>query len=278
MGKVGSEAIAQSLRESQLNRPVFHLHWLTDRMLRFHEATYKRYNKKARGRPFLANYVWEGDYWARRIRKAKSRDAGWDIVTLVREPIARNISAFFQNLVVVHSYDYRKEIARKGQEAVLSDLMELYRQEYIDRPDTLQHDADPLTWFDVEMKPVFDIDVFASPFSRQDGYAIYRENGVRLLVLKLENVKTNAAEAFREFLGLEDFRLTQRNVAASKGYAALYKAFLNRVSFPLDYVDFVYDSKYSRTYYSPAELAHFRERWIKGAPTRRPQRSGVGVN
>jgi hypothetical protein len=182
-------------------------------------------------------------------------------VTLVREPIARNISAFFQNLRLVYSYDYEQELTRKGQDAVVSELLDLFREEYVARPEAMRYDGDPLTWFDEELKPVFGVDVFSAPFSFETGYSIYRGDGVRVLLMRLEDLGACAAKAFEAFLGIKGFRPTPDNVGASKDYGALYRAFLDKVALPEEYMDFVYSSKYSRQFYSPAELAKFRARW-----------------
>jgi len=118
-----------------------------------------------------------------------------------------------------------------------------------------------LTWFDRELKSVFGVDVYAIPFDPAKGYEIYESEKARVLLVRLEDLRSRAPVAFGDFLGLGDFRLADTNVAEAKGYADVYRRFVASVRLPHDYIERMYDSRYARHFYSEDELDAFRLRW-----------------
>jgi hypothetical protein len=55
--------------------------------------------------------------------------------------------------------------------------------------------------------------------------------------------------------------LVPRNEAADKVYADVYRCFEKLLRMPRQYLDRMYSSRYSRHFYTPAELAEFRSHW-----------------
>jgi hypothetical protein len=186
----------------------------------------------------------------------------WKLITLTREPVGRNISAFFENLYVVpcdiegeyeissHYYQIEPTIVSVND---ISKLVEWFFTR-------ARHDS-PLRFFDREIKDIFGIDVFESGFPIKKGYKIYKAGRVELLVLKLENLAECAATAFDEFLGIPDFQVTSRNIAAQKVYAPLYTAFKKHVIIDSSYTEKLLESDYMRTFYSPDEIQAARHVW-----------------
>jgi hypothetical protein len=119
----------------------------------------------------------------------------------------------------------------------------------------------PLTWFDEEMKSVFDIDVYSSDFPKNKGYKIYKNRQVSLLVLKLEKMSECSARAFEEFLNIKNFKLVNANIAKTKRYAGIYKQFKESIEFPLSYIDKMYNSKFAQHFYTKEELDMFKKKW-----------------
>ncbi len=191
--------------------------------------------------------------WNKRFRKKVTggfEGRGCNVVGLVRDPLARTVSYFFDTTTMKGS-----DVRSRWTDGTL-DVEELIRR-FMDRDD---HFA-PLEWFDGEMNAVFGIDVFAEPFPRDAGYRIYRSDGTELLLIRLEDLTRCAAGAFREFLGLETFDPRRENVRADSETAELYRVFLDRLRLPREYVDRMYDSKVARHFYSDVELQAFRSRW-----------------
>ena len=259
MGKVGSSTVQASLVALDLDQPVYHVHFLNPARVRQIEQQRRKYFRTERygllRRPWLYEFLYE---------QIEKKDRHWKLVTLVREPIARNISTFFENLEVTEKadtsayavrsayYDFDVEVTLEK----MDPLIELFFERLV-------HER-PLRYFDDEISTVFGINVFDSGFPLERGFRIYQGENADLLLIRLENLDQCAAAAFKEFLGVDGFSLISANVASDKIYAPLYRAFKNSIRLPQDYIDRMYDSTYSCHFYSAEEIQQFRRRWMAG--------------
>ncbi len=245
MGKVGSKTIESSLAALELGAPLCHCHLLNG-LDRIEENTRRT---RSDPRETLAQ-IQHG----RRLVKTilGTPYIRCRVISLVRDPVARNISAFFQNLT-----EFLPDVFRRyaDGELTVEELHEVFLNHY-------DHDI-PLAWFGRQLQPVFGIDVFASEFPKERGYAVYAAENVSLLVIKLEMLDECAADAMRDYLGLQDFVLKHANVAEDKEYKDIYKAFLRSIVLPDDYLNRMYESALARHFYTDAELQQFRARWSK---------------
>lgn len=244
MGKVGSTTVLTSLEALKLGRLLFHIHYLSSEMLSFLIARNRSIGRKAQ-----PPHIWRGLYINRRL-KQEGEPKLWDVITPVREPVARNVSAFFEDLPLFVPEDSNDVTANKVE---LDKLTEMFLETY-------KHEI-PLEWLDIEMKQVFGIDVYSHTFPRERGYDIFELNGVRILLLRLENLPGSAKAMMHEFLGIEDFQVLNARVGTSAEYKNSYKSFISQVHLPPSYLDKMYQSKYARHFYSEEELAAFRDRW-----------------
>jgi hypothetical protein len=194
------------------------------------------------------------------VRRPAPDGKKWKVITLIRDPVARNVSSFFENMELFE-YDYAAKMKSGREEDIVAELMELFRKKYIDGSDAAHVDADPLTWFDEELKTVFDVDVLEGDFPVERGFEIYEGPLADVLFIRLEDLGTYMGEAFERFLGLEGAGLQQSNVGTDKDYAPLYRRFLDTFKIPGAYLDRMYNSKVSRHFYTEEELAKFRSRW-----------------
>lgn len=257
MGKVGSKTIRSSLREVNLDRPVFHVHFLTpDRVERTEKERQKYLGTEKMG---LLRHVWQYQYLRKRMESGFDGEKKWKIITLTREPVGRNIATFFENLRVELSGDrYIIQSDYYGFEGIftIGDMDKLV-QLFFER---LYHDR-PLVYFDEELKTVFGIDVFASEFPVTKGYKIYQGEQADALLIRLESLNDCARDAFEEFLHIKDFTLINENIGSEKVYAPLYKEMKDAIILPEAYLDRMYTSKYARHFYSEEEIARFRAKW-----------------
>jgi hypothetical protein len=243
MGKVGSSTIYESLKSSKFAGSVFHVHHMTEDVLGKTEKIYTSQNievpRHLRDSRFLLNEL------AKDLNGRK-----WAIISLVREPIARNISAFFQNIELpfpdfnFQNYDSAVKI---------QELVERFLQKY-------PHDI-PLRWFDRQMKPVFGIDVYESDFPKTKGYKIYRGQLTDLLVVRLESLTECAEEAFGTFLNMDQFVLLNANTSNKKNYYNVYRKFVDSIKLPSEYIEKMYSSKYVQHFYTEEEICHFLSKW-----------------
>ncbi|MFC1812461.1 putative capsular polysaccharide synthesis family protein [Thermodesulfobacteriota bacterium] len=238
MGKVGSTSILQALNEYGL-KPVYHVHRMNP-----------TYIEEVRKEHITSNHVPPNDSLGLELYKTiclKKKNA--KIITIVREPISRNISAFFQNFNRFTGLDYSKSHLE------IKKLIEIFLSEY-------KHDV-PLTWFDKEIKQTLGIDIYQHPFPKEKGYLTIRKDCFNLLILKLELPDTLKQEVISEFLEVNDLFLQRKNVGQEKVYSETYRKFRHLVHLPRPYLEKMLYSKYTRHFYSDSEIESILSYWLR---------------
>jgi hypothetical protein len=261
MGKVGSKSMKAGLAARINDRPMYHSHFLSRERNKRTEKKRRKFFRSERYTYLMR--PWQNQFLLKTYED-RVDDFTWTIVTLTREPIGRNISAFFSNLTVEHGEsegDYIISSDRYGIEptTVTVDDVDKLSELFFARA---THDTS-LHFFNREIRDIFGIDVIGSGFDIAKGYQVYRGDRAELLVIRLEDLADCAASAFKEYLGLEDFHLVNKNVGAKKMYAPLYDAFKKQVSIPPGYVDRLLNSEYMRTFYTDEEIRGAREKWLR---------------
>lgn len=241
MAKVGSSAVVSALERAAL--PVFHVH----RMHAGHLAM-MREQRAARGwrvPPLPAH-----DRLGLKLqRNVFGRGRPAKIVTLVRDPIGRNLSSYFEHLDDIwHAKDAHALIP---DEEIAAGFMERYTHE------------EPLAWFDNEMLPVTGIDVYAYDFPEM-GYRVIKTPGLDLLVLKCEIDDAAKRHVLAQFLGVDIPRLERANDTLVKSKGVAYRRFLDTIRLPRSYVEDMLESRYANHFYSRTERDRLRQRY--GAP------------
>jgi hypothetical protein len=246
MGKVGSSTIKESLRKLGLGSiQIYHVHYLTKENIN----NILKYFIETKRVP--TSHIWESQYLRSQISRGLNGKK-WKIVTLVREPIARNISAFFQN---IHKWFPNFDSQCKMQLLKIEDLMDSFLKDF-------PHE-EALIWFDSEMKKVFNVDVFAKDFPKSKGYQIYHGENFDILLLKMENLNKCSQEAFKNFLNVESFKIINANISDEKEYFLIYKRFIDSIILPNSYINRMYASKLVRHFYSDEEINTFETKWRK---------------
>ncbi len=250
VGKVGSRTVLLSLQRAyqalHLNIPIHHVHVLENL-----DELERNIRKN------FANPVDNLDYIrkSKELRKQidKNPRQHWKLISLVREPIARNIGSFFQNIA-----EYIPDWKEQYKKGTLS-LDQL--QKYFLNNQSIHIAAD--WWFDKQLKPLFGIDVFESDFPVETGFKIYKSpsSNASLLLIRLEDLNSCAERAMYEFLGLKDFTLYNTNVGDEKEYADLYKEFKEK-PLPKEYIENIYNMRSVRHFYSQDELEAFSSHWL----------------
>lgn len=251
MGKVGSKTVELSLRYYYQSRgrdvEIYHAHFLN----------YLKEMEKNALRQKISRHGLQHIHEMMALKKKIESDPNrkWKLISLVRDPVARNIAGFFQALSInQHIPDWKARYQRG----------DLKVEELLEKFLTLGDDFrnHPASWFDSQLKPVFGIDVYEKPFPHEKGYEIYKNDRFELLVIRMEDLNRCAAEALEQFLGIDGFELVESNTSEEKDYKDLYKAF-KALPMPSEYVEQLYESRFARHFYSAAELDNFKTRWTK---------------
>jgi glycosyltransferase involved in cell wall biosynthesis/Tfp pilus assembly protein PilF len=241
MGKVGSTSVYESLKALNLDSPIYHVHYLT-------ESGIKRIgNKNVDSRkPRHLNESMQ----LRRLIDNRNKYNYWKIISFVRDPIARNISAFFQNISHWYPEIYSDAIPISTK---IKNLVNIFLNNY-------PHEI-PIEWFDEELKQVFSIDIFENDFPKDKGFKTYRCDKNELLLIRVEDLDKCATAALNTFLNINDFKLLKDNLAENKRYFEFYKLFKSQINLPEGMVEKIYNSKYAKHFYTPTELSSFISKW-----------------
>src|SRR5262245_16214855 len=169
MAKTGTTAVTAALRSAGFG-PVFQVHDLDPKFLSQEEREYQW-----SGRPWRN---WDAQCV---LRRPATTAAPWRVISLVREPIARTVSAFFQPSV------------RRGYVDSATAVDQLLER-FGDRLDGV-----PLRWFESHLEPALGIDVYDTDFDVARGYQIITTPKVKLLLLRCEGLDV-APHALAELL------------------------------------------------------------------------------
>jgi hypothetical protein len=254
MAKVGSSTVVRSLRASRPRPRVFHVHTLTAAGVAAMERFYRHAgvpSLPAAGHLLVTRYL--------RAQLARGLAPGcWKVVTMVRDPIARNLSFIFQlGRRLIPDFEERCDAGRLDP----VEIFERFAQRYPAQVDCLR-------WFRDELDAVFGVNPFAQPFDHAAGFQLYRGPTVGVLLIRTEDLDRCGALALRGFLGLGEFRRRRANLGVGKSNGRRYAELLARLRLPARYVDRVYDNALVQHFYTADELDRFRMRWC--GPARVP--------
>jgi len=240
MGKVGSTTHEETL---EARYRYYHLHNRAD--------FYSKYQPYSVGR---------------RTKRAEY----FDIITATRDPLARKISGFFQNLAVtratpdatVHPFCF------DSVEAALDAGMD----EWIARFHAWDEGiAEATEWFDRHFEPATGIRIYDHGFDPDKGWQIFREGKWRVLVLRFEDIHKSHLDALNEFVvgrygeSSRIDRLWPANLSSRKWYFDLMNEFRKKVQFSDADLEAAYCTPYARYFYTDQELASMRSKWRKAS-------------
>jgi len=231
MGKVGSTSIYFSLKKKLPVTDIFHVHFLSDYWLN---------EKLPRMNKYFHGNINHGKEILSHIRKNPGKRI--KIITLVREPISRDVSDFFQNW----KSEY-KNIEGIKTEQILQAIEE-NKHEYT------------LNWFDTEFKNYLGFDVYKIPFDTEKGYKIYNLPNIDILCLKLEEINKTGHKALNEFLGIQ-LSLLNKNTSLEKKGKELYLEVKKKYKASKSKLHELYSSNYVRHFYTEEEINTFKEKW-----------------
>jgi len=153
-----------------------------------------------------------------------NKPAGWRAVTLIGDPVARNVNAF---LATCNQFIPKLD-ARVAEDDVTAD--ELHQ--------VLIHIFDssiPGRWFDDVFKPLFGVDVFATPFNPDEGEIALR-------------------------CGEGEVRVVRRIESKGGGSGELEKVFFSK-ALPVSYLSAMYSTKYASHFFTRSELRALHRQW-----------------
>lgn len=245
MGKVASTSVYQSLKKHlPAAAYVAHCHFLNiPRLL--------RRIRNGDANPSLIGLVKNGFEILRMIRENPTARLTW--ISLVRDPVAREISNLVQNpwLIGRHSVDE------------LNDSAIVPALEYLLRESSYNY---TLTWFPEECLPATRLDVFQHPFDRKRGFTVIKNQyrNERLILIQLEKLNLISPDDWFDLVDVP-LRITHHNLLSEK--PSIGQAFTKamKLRFRLDetVAEFIYSSLFMTHFYDPNQILEFRNTWVR---------------
>lgn len=212
-------------------------------------------------------------YYHQKLKNKKVK-----IITGVREPIERDLSGFFQgsdmelwpfsamnNHLLLWYGDYCKESARLNN----NELKRRIPRWEDNLNDTFckfariifENKLDEFTWFDYELKQIFDIDVYQYPFDKKRGYSLIKKNNTEILIVKLEKL-LYLEHVISEFTGDLEIHISNRNEGKNKLYSYAYTELKKTVRLDRDYFEYYYgNNEKLKHFYSDDEIREMKDNW-----------------
>ncbi len=240
MGKVASRSFVEAIERTG-DYAVFHLHHTDPKTI---EALREQHDRLNTPYPPNLNLSIRTLPVLEVLRKATDRPVR--IVSGVRDPMSRNVSAFFMNLHLFAGDSKHDVDDAQG-------LTHTFLQRY-------PHSV-PLTWFDREIKAALGFDVFDTPFDVAQACLRASHKSFELLVLRAEDDDAAKERALNSFFARDDLQVVRANVASEKSYAALYEAFLSELVIPDGLSHTLYESRYARHFYTDEERTRLQAAW-----------------
>jgi len=250
VGKVGSGTVHKSLLAARIPNPVYHIHVLSDGGIEWAEGLYK----SATTDTFQpSGHVRTSRFLRKRIDREK--DIHWRIVTGVREPVRRSLSEFFQTV------DWRFPELLDDRGNLRED--EAYRFLSERLPSFVLNERS-INWFDLELKSVFGVDVFETPFDHEKGYSIIEQENVRVLVIRQEDLSRCFTEAMSRFLpDIPTTKMVNANVSSNSRHWKAYKSLMNRLRISEEVAGQIYSSRLVRHFYTDEMIEGFKNHWTR---------------
>ncbi|WP_034057531.1 putative capsular polysaccharide synthesis family protein [Lacinutrix jangbogonensis] len=235
LGKVGSSTIYHELKKVSPWDNIFHTHFLSDEWLhlKLKEGNHFEVNNKMSQKVFAHFKLYPNN------KKY--------IISLVREPVSREISNFMQN----------PEDFVDGN--ILDMSNENLKKAYLNK---LNYDY-TFNWFDSEFLNYTGFDVFSEPFDKEKGFSIYQYEGFNILILKLERLNECYTEAMKIFLGLNLSLEGNANQSSQKPIAHVYSELRKTIKFSEAALNKVYSHKYVTHFYTEGEIQGFTSKYLK---------------
>lgn len=226
MGKVASYSVFRSLRECQITAE--HVHDLAGGV--------ENLSRRSKERP-------RAGHLAASVRVLNRQDR-LKFIVLFREPMSRNLSAFFENLANFgHAPDDFPE-----------DVFDSFLQSYDHRR--------PQKWMENELSGFLGIDLAAVDV--RTSHQVFEVPRGECLLLRADWPDKEKEVAIQDFLGKPDFTIEgKHNVGSEKPYSALYKDVRN-MAFPSELVSDVLGARWTSAVWSPEEIEAFKLGWATG--------------
>lgn len=168
------------------------------------------------------------------------------VITPIREPMRRNISAFMFNVI---------KYGTSGRQETPQQLQQLFIEKY----DIFY----PQRWFDEELLSTFkEFNPFEVGFPYKKGYKIYKAGKNKHLIIRLEDADMVFSKAIKQLLGVRNVEMIHINKLEDKKYIGQKYLEMTKLKYPKEFVEKVYSQKYVQHFYTQDEIEKFKNKYV----------------
>lgn len=167
------------------------------------------------------------------------------VITLVREPISRNISGFFEDPTFRHITDKSINI---------DELTILFLRRF-------NHTL-PLEWFDNQLKRNLGIDIYSTSFNKEKGYGVVKSGNTECMVIRADKLN-NVFPVISQFLEVPLLSQKDYNITQTRPNGVIYKKLQEEITLPPSYIKKMYDSKLVTHFFTEKEIEGYKKKWLK---------------
>lgn len=183
-------------------------------------------------------------------------------ITAVRDPIAFLISFLYQAISFVDHAYYRWDCIRD----IDTSIQENFDAQKI--LDLILEDAqkDDLMFIESNIANFIQnfcnhiVDIKKYPFDKEKGYSIIKEGNIEVFVYQLEKLDSLISE-ISSFLGHDIPEWEKSNRSSEKWITDSYQQAKKELKFTEEYLDSLYDSTYTKHFYSEEDIKKYKEKW-----------------
>ena len=251
MGKVGSTSLYKTLLNSDIPYRVIHTHLLSAGGIK---EAYDFHRNKGWQDPLALSSLKTNRVISDKLLQTPPADL--KIITLVREPVSRAISNYFENNIRADNNIHANDIDI-SVDKICRELDKIFRHR-ITRESTEER------WFSNELKTVFGFDVFSHSFDKDAGFAVSSEPGYKLIVSTMESLDTFMRDYLPDILSIEyPLKIQRSNIGADKQTASLYKRVASEFRLDRDLCEKMFSGRYVRHFYTDQMIDSFISRWSR---------------
>lgn len=173
------------------------------------------------------------------------------LITLVRDPISRDMSNFFFDIAYENNkLNYLEGLDKDNiYQTIKNRMREQYRCMY-----GVAH------YYEKEFLSITGIDVLKYQFDKSKGYEIIKNGNVEVMVIRMESLN-NVEEEIAKYLEVEEFKIGVINTGDEIGSKYAYKQFKENVVFTPEELNYYYDNDAVRHFYTDEQIEKFKKKW-----------------
>jgi hypothetical protein len=236
MGKVGSLSIYYALKNDWLT-PVFHVHSLS-------ETEQKFYEEECFKRGILPGSRSAIPMINRQILMNKRP---YKIITLVRNPIDRNLSAFFE------AFEYYMGIPAEKYQGSVAELELKFHQ-------FLPHNY-ATDWFQDYFYQQTGVNIYDFEYDKRQKYQFISTQNIEILVMDVALDDTTKEKLVADFTHRQLVIIDRKNVRESTAAAGLYKEFKSGIRFSKNYLSGLLETQYFNHFFDEDSKLETLQKW-----------------